>query len=320
MDPNAQPIGPSASLSRAEDVGSAILAPLHDTRLLLVTGKGGTGKSSMALVAARAWAAAGERTLLIEVDAETPTLAPALGVRSSATPVEVVGTQGRLWVVNLKWPEVLAAWLTRTLPIGGLVQAVLSNDRMRRFLDFTPGARDLVELSAIDEAASRWGRVVVDLPASGHAFSMLDVTRSALKLFRGGPVRRRAEELRARVTSPQTRCLFVAIPESMVINETLETRERMASAGLLGSRPLVVLNRAWSPTWSPDAVRALAEAQACAADARHPAPSAVAGWLSEGAWRLDRQHATQRAHERLSEGFGAIDLVIEHGALGLVRA
>jgi arsenite-transporting ATPase len=320
VDPSPPPSPHHRPFAVAEDVGPAVANRLGSARLILVTGKGGTGKSSVSLVTARALAARGERTLLIEVDAETPTLGPALGVASSAQPVEVVGTQGCLWVVNLKWPDVLAAWLSRTLPISSLVQAVLANDRMRRFLDFTPGARDLVELSAIDDAVGRWGRVVVDLPASGHAFSMLDVTRSALSLFRGGPVRRRAEELRARVTSPETRCVFVAIPESMVVNETLETRERMARAGLLGAKPMVVLNRAWSSTWSPQAITALDAARAAAAAYPDQVPAGVVGWLGEGAWRLDRQRATEAAKARLAAAFGDVDVVVEHGALGWVRA
>ena len=304
------------AMRHAEDVGAAIATAVGETRLVLVTGKGGTGKSSIALVTAQAFAAQGERTLLVEVDAETPTLAPALGVRSASEPVEVPGTEGRLSVVNFRWPDVLTAWLSRTVPVPGVVQAVLSNDRLRRFLDFTPGARDLVQLNAIDEAASRWARVVVDLPASGHAFSLLDVTRSALGLFRGGPVRRRAEELRSRVTAPDTTCLFVAIPEAMVINETLETRDRLHNAGLLGARPRVVLNRAWPRVWTPAGAALLERARL---DGEH-APPGVAAWLSEGAWRLDRERATSEALQRLTGAFGGVDAVVEHGALGVVRA
>ena len=201
----------------------ALLSLVND-RLLFVTGKGGTGKTTAAVAIARMLAARGKKTLLCEVDAQRPALEAIFGINPGYEPVRVLPG---LDVCNLIWPDVLGAWLRRMVRIGWVVDAILANDMIRRFLDFVPGAQDLVEVSAIDDWCSKYDAVVVDMPASGHAFSLLDVTRSALKLFRGGPVRQRATELRARIEDPATTMVLVALPEEMVVNETLETLQRM---------------------------------------------------------------------------------------------
>ena len=99
------------------------------------------------------------------------------------------------------------------------MRLILSNRMVSRFLDFTPGSQEIVILSALGQQVEKYDLVVADLPASGHAFSLLDITRSAMGLFRSGPVRGRAEELRQMIRSPDTRVVFVTLPEEMVVTE-----------------------------------------------------------------------------------------------------
>lgn len=267
------------------------LQQLLGDRLILVSGKGGTGKTTLAAALARTLAASGRRTLLCEVDAQQPALEAIFGVRAGFTPVAVAP---RLDVCNLVWPDVLAAYLKRMVRVGMLVDAILGNELVRRFLDFTPGAQDLVEISAIDDMVGRYDVVVVDMPASGHAFSLLDITRSALQLFRAGPVRQRAQELRARITDARTRVVLMALPEEMVVNETVETVGRLRTAGLLGGAPLVVLNRS-HPTVIAGALRALLH-QWVHAPPEDPGARAL---LDAGQWEEGLEVATAEAIERL---------------------
>ena len=267
-------------------------------KLVFVTGKGGTGKTTAAAAIARVLAARGRKTLLCEVDAQRPALEPIFGVNPGMEPIRVLPD---LDVCNLVWPDVLGTYLRRMVRIGWVVDGILGNELIRRFLDFVPGAQDLVEVSAIDDWCQKYDAVVVDMPASGHAFSLLDITRSALKLFRAGPVRQRATELRARIADPTSTIVLVALPEEMVVNETLETLARLREAKLVGGVPIVVLNRAVPTTWTAEEGLLLDRLSETAA----PADDAL---LAAGRWRRAGEQATLEADARLHEALGVAPL------------
>ncbi len=271
------------------------LASLQSARLLLVTGKGGTGKTTTAAALAVLQAAKGRKTLLCEVDSQRPSLDPIFGVASTFDPKRVTD---RLDVANLVWPASLAAYLARTVPMGRMVAAILDNEIVRRFLDFVPGSQELVTLSAIVDQLEGYDVVVVDLPASGHAYAMLDITRSALQLFRGGPVRARVEVLRQTLLAPTTRLVFVALPEEMVVNETLETLGRLRAAELIGGPPVAILNRATIPSLS-EAERTLLTrlGEAGLGDD-------AAEFVAAGRWEAWLEEASAEAIDRRGEGFG----------------
>lgn len=271
------------------------LASLRDSRLVLVTGKGGTGKTTYAAAIAEILAASGRRTLLVEIDSQRPALPGIFDVEVGITPRAV---RPGLEVANLVWPDVLGEYLRAMVRIGGVVKAILGNEMVRRFLDFTPGSQELVILSVLADLVDRYDTVVVDLPASGHAFSMLDITRSALGLFRGGPLRRRVVELRQRLQDPRTRLVLVALPEEMVVNETLETLDRFRRFELLGGPPVVVLNRARKPTLS-DGERTLLD-RLSAANLDEDAAEFVAA----GRWERSLEDAATQAEARLTAGLG----------------
>lgn len=218
---------------------------LLGSRLVMVTGKGGTGKTTFASALALLAATRGRRVLLCEIDAQHSSIPSIFGVEPGFDP-RPAGPG--LDVANLRFEPALQRFLVELVPSRRIVRMVLENAAARRFLDFTPGSRELVVLSAVGKLVERYDLVVVDMPASGHAFSLLDITRSALGLFRSGPVRRRAAQLRRMLLAPETRMALVALPEEMVVNETLETRDRLRAYELLGQPPMVFLNRATAPS------------------------------------------------------------------------
>lgn len=288
------------------------LSRLLDDRLILVTGKGGTGKTTVASAIAAVLASAGHRTILCEVDAQQPALTPIFGIEPGFAPTRA---SAHLDVCNLVWPESLAAYLQRMIPMGRIVRAILANDMVRRFLDFVPGSQELVTVSVIADLLERYDRVVVDLPASGHAFSMLDITRSALGLFRAGPVRSRVLELRKVLEDPRTRTVLVALPEEMVVNETLETLGRLRDADLLGGEPLIVLNRARDPDMT-EHERTLLDRLSEAA----PGGDA-AEFLEAGRWERATEDAVDASIARLTQATGAPPVVVPpEGAGGKARS
>ncbi len=288
-------------------------AEMLNDRLILVTGKGGTGKTTMAAAIAMLQAGRGRRTLLAEVDAQRGALAPVFGIEEPG--LEPVRVGENLEVCNLLWPDVLGAYLESMIRIRRLVNAILGNEMVRRFLDFTPGSQEVVLLSVLGDLVDRYDVVVVDMPASGHAFSMLDITRSALGLFRTGPIRRRMLELRQLLHDPRTRVVLVALPEEMVVNETLETLGRLKTGDLLGATPLIVLNRAITPTFSDEERSLLTQASAALRVA-----AAGAELLAAGRWELSLEMAVQSALARLAGSQGQAPIIVPPVGVGGVAS
>jgi anion-transporting ArsA/GET3 family ATPase len=268
------------------------VASLLEGRLTLVTGKGGTGKSTVAAALAVLAAARGRRVLLAEVDMSRPATTALFGVEPGNEPTAV---QPRLDLVNVTYGPSLVGFIGSVVPVRRIVNMVVENPIIRRFLDFTPGAREMVTLSRIVQLAPKYDLVVVDLPASGHAFSLLDVTRSALGLFRSGPMRERARALRDVLEAETTRTALVALPEEMVVNETLETFGRFETFGLLSRRPVILLNRATPPTLTePEQV--LIDRLALA-----DLPPNAAEFARAGRWEGQLERETAAALTRLAD-------------------
>lgn len=278
-----------------------------ESKLVLFTGKGGTGKTTFSAALALLAATQGRRVLLAEMDSQRPALAPVFGFEPGFAPTEA---HTGLSVANLTWPEALQSFLTNLVPSRRVVRLILSNRMVKRFLDFTPGSREIVLLSALGELVDDYDLVVADLPASGHAFSLLDITRSALGLFRSGPVRHRAEELRTLITAPSTRLAFVALPEEMVVNETIETVERMQSFGLISSPPVVFLNRALPPTYTVHEQTLL---DRLAQQTLDPLPHE---FVRAGRWEAALEQATTAAIQRLASELGQAPVLVPPAQAG----
>jgi energy-coupling factor transporter ATP-binding protein EcfA2 len=281
---------------------------LLDGRLVMVTGKGGTGKTTYAAALAVVGAAQGQRTVFCEIDTQRPSAAAIFG---EPPPFEPVAITDKLHVCNIHWDGALVAYLTRMLPVRRLVKAVLDNQVVQRVLDAAPGTREVAFLSRIGQLVEEYDLVVVDMPASGHAFSMLDILRSALDLFQSGPVRKRAIELRELFGSEAARLVFVAIPEEMVVNETIETHARMEAAGMFGGSPTCFLNRATLPSLS-DNERALLS--------RLWSEESLDGigreYVRAGLWEDRLEQATAASSDRLAEVFGEPPVMVPPAAAG----
>lgn len=264
---------------------------LFRARVLFVTGKGGVGKTSVAAAVGRLAAAQGRRTLVLEVDSQHPTLPAIFGAPTAYEPTEV---ESNLFIANVAWAPALEDWVESIVSMRRLVRLIMKNRIVSLFLQVTPGARDLVMLWHTMRVADRFDLVIVDMPASGNAVAMLSVPLTAERLFSSGPIRKCADQLLAMYARKDTNLVLVAIPEEMVVNETLETLAKLQRDVRGLTVPLVLLNRASSPSFS-EGERALL----AALEAQVAPGSAEAEVLGAGRWEEGLEAATGEALARL---------------------
>jgi anion-transporting ArsA/GET3 family ATPase len=212
----------------------ASLQPLVDQRdLILVTGKGGTGKST--LVAALATLAGRRRggALAVEFTAHER-----LG--------GLIASDSRVRVVRMDLDYALEPALRRLINIPMITHAVLRNRVLRQFIRTSPAMREMIvldELTAlVEESSSRGHPVIVDMPSTGHALSFLDTPRAVQRMFRIGPVARAAEKVqRLLLDGKRTEVVTITLPEELPVNETLELLRKARQMGI--SARMVVVNQ-----------------------------------------------------------------------------
>jgi anion-transporting ArsA/GET3 family ATPase len=213
-------------------------------QLVVVTGKGGVGKTTVSAALGRLLAAHGRKVLLLEVDPRE-NLHHMLGVAPSGGEIVVAGT--RLALQNVRPLGVVEELVRERLKVGLLVRRVLASPVFQHFVEGGPGLKELAVLLHAQRLARRGGRdgvdvVVLDAPATGHGVSLLAAPFLVSEVIPHGPVGRLAHELAAYVADA-ARCGVVVVTsaEEMPVQEALEL---IASAGEKLGRPpeAVVVN------------------------------------------------------------------------------
>jgi len=258
--------------------------------MALVTGKGGVGKTSTS--AALGWLAAaqGRRVVVVEIGDQRPSLSGIFNVDIGYEPIEV---SPNLSLMNIDWQGALSEWVHQMIPAGRVVEMILENHIVRRFLDATPGNREVVILSKLVWLCQQFDLVVVDLPASGHAASLMAAPHRMLTLFRTGPLYDRGRAALELLSAPGTHLVMTAIPEDMVINETIETWNKIRKSTPELRIPFAVLNQCAQPTLTDDEVELLRRLNLAEVS---PAGAEV---LRAGRWEASLEVATAAALERL---------------------
>jgi anion-transporting ArsA/GET3 family ATPase len=290
---------------------------LSKARLHFVTGKGGTGKSTVAAALALTLASGGRKVLLIEVEGRQG-IAQLFDVPPLPYKEIKIATAEHGGQVNALAIDIEAAFLEY---LDMFYNLGIAGRAMRRIgaIEFAttiaPGLRDVLLTGKIKESVIRvdknrlpvYDAIVVDAPPTGRIARFLDVTRAVSDLARGGPVYSQAEGVVKILHSDQTAIHLVTLLEALPMQETMEAIEELQGLELpIGS---VIVNRNIAAYLQPDDLAKAAEGDVDA-DAVRAGLSAAgiklsdndfAGLLTETIQHATRMTARAATAEQLDE-------------------
>ncbi len=226
------------------------MTPWFARRVILVAGKGGVGRSTVSLALARSLSAQGHETLLVETALGRPGPS-AFAAHLAVAAGPLVQTIGRhLSYARLEPRHGQELFLREVIPMGPLVHAAVHSKALARMLDAGPSLDELGVmhhfLTLAEErhgASLRYARIVLDLPATGHALALADLPDTLLRIAPRGPIADRLRRGQAILEDPRASgAVIVTVPEPLALREATDL-----AAGLRSSRVPVsafLVNRA----------------------------------------------------------------------------
>ena len=217
---------------------------VYDRRLVLVVGKGGVGRSTVAAAIAGQLAERGKKVLLFETNANDR-----FGNYFDKPPVgtQPVQLAPNLWAVNATPASALEEYGLMILKFKTVYDMVFENRVTKAFLRAIPGLDDYALLGkawfhTTEEKKGKhvYDTVVFDMPASGHSYSMLRVPWVIVDTVPEGPLTRDARTVKALLQDPaRTSTILVTLAEEMPVNEALELETKLSALGIVPQQLIV---------------------------------------------------------------------------------
>ncbi|OLR89694.1 ArsA-related P-loop ATPase [Actinokineospora bangkokensis] len=286
-------------------------------RLHVVTGKGGTGKSTVAGALALALATGGRRVLLVEVEGrqgiaqlfDTPPL-PYSEEKVASTP-----GGGEVRALHVDVEAALLEYLSMFYNLGFAGRTLRRMGAIEFATTLAPGLRDVLLTGKVKECVTRtedtgrhtYDAVVVDAPPTGRIVKFLDVTKAMADLAKVGPIKGQSDGVVKLLHSGDTAVHLVTLLEEMPVRETVEAVEELDGADL---RPgAIILNRVRPPRLPARSVTPAADGRVDAGRVRDGLAAAglalaeadLEGLVEETVEHAVRVQAEQRARAQLAE-------------------
>nr|WP_132992413.1 ArsA-related P-loop ATPase [Gordonia zhaorongruii] len=300
-----------------DDAASTWPGQARDARLHFVSGKGGTGKTTVAAALALTLASRGQRVLLVECEErqgiaqlfDMPPLPP--------TDTEVASMEGggSVWGLALQIEYALLEYLDMFYNLGFAGRAIKRVGAIDFVTTVAPGLRDVVITGKIkervialdDRGRRRYDAIVVDSPPTGRIGNFLDVTSAMRDLTKTGPIRNQSEGVAKLLHSTDTAIHLCTLLEAMPIQETVEAVDELRAKDLnIGA---VFVNRVEPAHLPADQLDEIAEGRIDADRVRTAIGDAgvtltdadLAGLLTETIEYASRLQAQQIARAELDE-------------------
>jgi anion-transporting ArsA/GET3 family ATPase len=246
---------------------------LNKARLHFVTGKGGTGKSTIAASLALALAAGGRKVLLVEVEGRQgiAQLFDVPPLPYEEVKIATADGGGQVNALAIDTEAAFLEYLDMFYNLGIAGRAMRRIGAVEFATTIAPGLRDVLLTGKIKEIVVRsekekekpkakhtgYDAVVVDSPPTGRIARFLDVTKAVSDLAKGGPVHSQADGVVRLLHSDLTAIHLVTLLEALPIQETLEAIDELKGIGLpIGS---VIVNRNIPAYLEPDDLAKAAE-------------------------------------------------------------
>jgi len=205
---------------------------LFDRRLLLFTGKGGVGKTTVVAALALEAARRGLRPLIVELG-HRASMEGVFETKIGYRPSEV----GRgVWAMNLEFEPALAEYFLEHIPVKRVARSITRNKTLQRFFHAAPSVAEVATLNKLSmleaerDAAGepRWDLILVDLDATGHAVMLLNLPAVLSGLIGDGPMRKLVDGFSNLLRDPRRTVLsLVTLPRELPAQETVELWQRL---------------------------------------------------------------------------------------------
>ena len=266
--------------SGGRNPGVSLLSTLISKRVILVSGKGGVGRSTLAATLAWISASRGKKTLLTEVGDWASSESTSHGSVAFSPLARVFGSEqlpsqpsGKASLLPLSGNESLPLFaapassrtgqelfLRTVIPSETVVRAALNSDAIRKLVQFAPSLREMgIFFHLLTWLRQDWETIVVDMPATGHALGMTGLPEILLRVLPRGPIADALREGQSHLNDPgKTAAVVVTLPEQLPVTEALELAEglkrtQVEVAGFVVNRvppnPFTPAERTWLREW-----------------------------------------------------------------------